>query len=68
MKTIKVIGLIASGSGVAGIMFLLHKGTPLLSFQNVGSPVYYPAGLGYVYYILVFGVGLVLLALYNEAS
>jgi hypothetical protein len=68
MDEIKRYGLVVSGIGLAGIIFLIYRGTPLFSLQDLNSVGYYPAILGYVFFALIFGVGLILLALHREAT
>jgi hypothetical protein len=68
METTERYGLIASGIGLLGIIFLLYRGTPLLSLQDIGGFGYYPAVLGYVFFILALGFGVVLLLWHRDAA
>lgn len=68
MEPTERYGLITCGIGLIGVLFLIYRGTPLLSLQNVSSFSYYPAVLAYVFFFLVFGVGLILLNLHREAT
>lgn len=68
MESIERYGLIACSIGSVGVASLLYRGTPLLSLQDVSNVGYYPAVLGYVFYALVFGVGLVLVAWHRKTA
>lgn len=68
MESTERYGLIVCGIGLVGIVSLIYRGTPLLSLQNISEFGYYPAVLGYVFYLLVFGVGCVLFRWRREAT
>ena len=68
MEPTRRYGLVACGIGLGGVVFLLYRGTPLLSLQNVSRFSYYPAALAYVFFLVVFAGGLVLVRLQREAT
>lgn len=68
MEPTERYGLVACGIGLGGVVFLLSRGTPLFSLQNVSRFSYYPAALAYVFFLVVFAGGLVLVRLHREAT